>query len=67
MQFVDSALKKNKKYYLERMEENKDKGATLNLFYCPAFTIYLNKSVIWDEIFDYLTRWKNSDDSKIEQ
>lgn len=66
MWFVDNSLVKNKKYYLEKISENQNNGAKLNLFYGAEFTKYLEKEAIWDEMTEYLLKWKMSEDSKIE-
>ena len=66
MWFVDQSLVKNKRYYLEKINENQNQGAKLNLFYGDEFTAYLEKEAIWDEMTEYLFKWKVSEDSKIE-
>lgn len=66
MWFVDQSLIKNKRYYLEKMNENQNKGAKLNLFYGDEFTKYLEKEFIWEEMTEYLFKWKMSEESKIE-
>ena len=66
MWFVDQSLVKNRKYYLQKIEENQNNGAKLNLFYGDEFTKYLEKETIWDEMTEYLLQWKMSEDSKIE-
>ena len=66
MWFVDQSLVKNKRYYLTKIEEHVNIGANLNLFYGDEFTKYLEKTTVWDEMTEYLMRWKLSDDSRIE-
>ena len=64
--FIDQTLTKNKKYYLEAIKKNQNNGAKLNLFYGDEFTKYLEKEAIWDEMTEYLFKWKMSKDNKIE-
>lgn len=66
MWFVDCSLVKNKKYYLKKMNENQNSGVKLNLFYGKEFTNYLEKEAIWNEMTEYLIKWKMSKDNKIE-
>lgn len=66
MWFVDKTLVKNKKYYQEKINENQNKGAKLNLFYGEEFTKYIEKEEIWNELIEHLNKWKISDDNKIE-
>lgn len=66
MWFVDQSLVKNKRYYIEKISEYQDNYAKLNLFYGDEFTSYLEKETIWDEMTEYLIKWKMSKDSQIE-
>lgn len=65
MWFVDPSLTKNKNYYKQMMEENRDSNHELHLFYGNEFMNYLDKISVWDELLDYLVRWKKSDENKI--
>lgn len=65
MWFVDPSLTKNKNYYVQMMEDNKANNHELHLFYGDEFMNFLDKISIWDEMLDYLIRWKQSDDNKI--
>lgn len=66
MWFVDQSLVKNKRYYSQKIEENQNNGAKLNLFYGPEFTEYLEKKQIWDEMTEHLLAWKMSEESNIQ-
>lgn len=66
MWFVDQSLIKNKKYYLEQMQKNSNDKVHLHLFYGNEFTDYIDKIAIWDELEEYLIKWKMSEDNKIE-
>ncbi|MEG2029011.1 MAG: hypothetical protein RR050_03930 [Bacilli bacterium] len=57
--FVDSSLKKNKRYYLNRMDENKKyDNANIYLFYGNQLFEFLDKISIWNEMVTYLEKWK---------
>lgn len=66
MWFVDPSLSKNKNYYLQMISENLLDNQELHLFYGDEFMKFLDKVSVWDEILNYLVRWKQSDDNKIE-
>lgn len=66
MWFVDNSLKKNRKFYLSEIQKNNNIGVSLNLFYGAEFTNYLDKTRVWDELNEYLLRWKMAEDNKIE-
>lgn len=66
MWFVDYTLNKNKKYYYNQMQRYQDNRVKLHLFYGNEFTNYLDKIAIWEEITDYLIKWKTSEENKIE-
>ena len=66
MWFVDPSLIKNKNYYKQMMNNNKSINHELLLFYGNEFMNYLDKITVWDEMVNYLTKWKKSDDNKIE-
>ena len=65
MWFVDPSLIKNKNYYIQMMNENVSNNHELHLFYGNEFMEYLDKISIWDEMVNYLIRWKQSDENKI--
>jgi hypothetical protein len=57
--FIDPELRKNKNYYtdeLERMSE--DYGVNLYLHYGIELFDFLRNSEVWDEILEYLGKWK---------
>lgn len=66
MWFVDNSLTKNKRYYQSKMNEYNNPRIKLHLFYGDEFTNYLYKQTIWDEMTEYLIRWKMRDDDAIE-
>lgn len=66
MWFVDPSLTKNKNYYIQMMSDNKQDNHELHLFYGDQFMSYLDKISVWDEMLDYLVRWKQSEENKIE-
>ena len=66
MWFVDQTLVKNKRYYFNQIQQYQDNRVTLHLFYGYEFTNYLNKVSIWDEMTEYLFKWKMSEENKIE-
>ncbi len=65
MWFVDPSLTKNKNYYKQMMNDNVANNHELNLFYGNEFMNYLDKISVWDEMLDYLVKWKQSEDNKI--
>lgn len=66
MWFVDQTLVKNKRYYYNQMQNYHDDRVKLHLFYGNQFLAYLDKVAIWDEMTDYLFKWKMSEENKIE-
>lgn len=66
MWFVDQTLVKNKKYYFNQIQQYQDNRVKLHLFYGNEFTNYLDKVAIWDEMTEYLFKWKISEENKIE-
>ncbi|MEG1732660.1 MAG: hypothetical protein RR252_05875, partial [Longicatena sp.] len=66
MWFVDPSLFKNKNYYQSQMNKINIDNVEMNLFYGDEFTTMLDKISVWDEITEYLVKWKQSDDNKIE-
>lgn len=65
MWFVDPSLNKNKNYYNQMMNNNKASNHELHLFYGDEFMNYLDKISVWDEMIEYLIKWKQSDENKI--
>lgn len=66
MWFVDQTLVKNKRYYSNQMQQFHEDKVKLHLFYGDELTSYLDKVAIWDEMTEYLFKWKLSEDNKIE-
>lgn len=66
MWFVDKSLIKNKRYYQDKMDSFHNTNVELHLFYGNEFLKYLDKISIWDEMVEYLLKWKMSDDNNIE-
>lgn len=64
--FVDKSLMKNKNYYLDEISKNKNLNVEIKLFYGEEFLKYIGKEEIWNEMIEYLIRWKKSEDNKIE-
>ena len=55
--FIDSDLSKNKKFYLEKIEEfKKNLGVELHLFYGKEFFNFFGLN--WNEVLNYLEKWK---------
>lgn len=66
MWFVDQTLVKNKRYYFSQMQQYHDDRVKLHLFYGAEFPTYLDKVAVWDEMTEYLFKWKMSEENKIE-
>lgn len=67
MWFVDDSLKKNKRYYLNMVEQNnQDSNVILNVFYGNQIFEFLDKVKIWDEMTTHLYQWKELEANKIE-
>jgi len=66
MWFIDNTLTKNKKYYQSKINEYHNPRVKLHLFYGNEFTSYLSKETIWDEMTEYLIKWKKYDDEILE-
>lgn len=65
--FVDDTFRKNKKYYSNKIEENKENNDILmHLFYGNQLFEFLDKMTIWNEITNYLKRWKAEESYTIE-
>lgn len=57
--FIDPELKKNKSYYNDELKKmSKDYGVELHLFYGKEFFEFLGHAEIWQEILEYLKKWK---------
>lgn len=57
--FIDPFLQKNKYYYkLELEKMTSDYGVKLYLFYGKELFDYLNHKDAWDEILNFLEKWK---------
>ncbi len=57
--FIDPDLKKNKNYYEGELEKiSKDYGIHLYLQYGKELFEFLGHSEIWEEILNYLKKWK---------
>lgn len=66
MWFVDPSLIKNKKYYTIEMQNNSFKtDIDMHLFYGKDFFSFLSKEVVWDELLEYLNRWKESENNEV--
>lgn len=57
MWFIDSSLKKNKKYYLEKMSKECFPNCELNLFYGGEFFKSLGREDVWDEFNALLEKY----------
>ena len=59
MWFIDESLKKNRKYYSEKMSEETAVNVTLNVFYGKTlFDKLFDRLDVWEEICGHLTRNK---------
>jgi hypothetical protein len=59
--FVDPDFRKNETYYKNELAKMQNAyNINLYLFYGKELFDFINNSSIWDEILNYLTRWKNS-------
>lgn len=57
--FIDPDLQKNKNYYkVEIQKMSQDYGVELQLFYGKELFEYLKQGDIWNEILNYLEKWK---------
>ena len=66
MWFVDNSLKKNRRYYENRIATTEIKNVEMFLFYGVEFTNHLAQTRIWDEMENHLLAWKMSEDNVIE-
>lgn len=66
MWFCDDALKKNKKYYLERIDSNTDTLVTTKLYYgAEIFAELFKRMDVWQEIVSHLSKNKNERSKEI--
>jgi len=57
--FIDPELKKNKNYYISSLEKmSNDYGVKLYLFYGKELFDFLELYEVWNEILNYLEKWK---------
>lgn len=62
MWFSDELLKKNKKYYLEQIQNNTDSVVELNIFYGKElFLSYFNDLTYWEELVSHLTQYRQDE------
>ena len=62
MWFSDDLLKKNKKYYLEQMQNNTDLTVQLKVFYGKElFLRYFENLNCWNELVEHLTQYRNEE------
>lgn len=60
MYFIDPGLAKNKSFYLSEINNMKEMyKIDLRVFYGEDFFNHLNNKDIWNEILEYLRKWKN--------
>ncbi|MCD6097341.1 restriction endonuclease [bacterium] len=60
MYFIDPDLTKNKNFYVEKLGDFSEfYGVELRLFYGKELFEYFDKPQVWDNIIQWLTRWKN--------
>ncbi len=58
--FIDPDFKKNRTYYKEQIEKlSKDYGVELHLFYGEQLFKFLGQGETWNEILEYLPKWKS--------
>lgn len=59
MYFIDPDLSKNRKYYVEELNKLRDfYGIELYLFYGREFFEYIGCPDLWDNLIEWLARWK---------
>ena len=60
MYFIDPDLTKNKNFYVEKLRDFAEfYGVELHLFYGKELFEYFDEPQMWDNIIQWLTRWKN--------
>ncbi len=61
MYFIDPDLIKNKNYYVEQLNKMAETyGVELKLFYGKELFEYFNKSKIWNDLIEWLSKWKEN-------
>jgi len=61
MYFIDPSLIKNKSYYLKELKAiEKDYNVEAHLFYGKDFYDFIKAPNVWDEINEYLIKWRAS-------
>jgi len=59
--FIDPELRKNENYYKQELSNMENAyNVRIYLLYGKELFEFLNKANAWDEILDYLRKWKNS-------
>lgn len=59
--FIDPELRKNENYYKQELSNMENAyNVRIYLLYGKELFEFLNKANAWDEILDYLGKWKNS-------
>lgn len=69
MWFIDSSLKKNKNYYLQKIDEVCPVYADVEIgcvYGDDLFSQVLNEEEMWEEIKTYLSQWKSQHTNNIE-
>lgn len=66
MWFTDNSLRKNRRFYLEQMNNNTDNELIMNLFYGDdIFTHLFNRLDVWEELISYLRQSKKERSNEI--
>jgi hypothetical protein len=61
MYFIDPDLEKNKNYYMQELQRlSSFYGISIKLFYGKELFEFLNHKEAWDQILEYLKKWKES-------
>ena len=69
MWFIDDSLKKNKNYYLQKIDEVRPVYNDVEIgcvYGDDLFSQVLNEEAMWDEIKTYLSQWKSQHTNNIE-
>jgi hypothetical protein len=60
MYFIDPDLRKNQNFYIEKLEGFSNfYGVKLYLFYGRELFTFFNNPQVWDDLIQWLTRWKD--------
>ncbi len=60
MYFIDPDLRKNQNFYVEKLREFSDfYGVELHLFYGRELFEYFDSPQVWDDLIQWLKRWKD--------